>query len=293
MSFYRKGAGSRDSALPQPSNVALRLALQSTLPQASISTPARRRSWTLCLLGAHPASRNSGSFLEITRSRRRSARTLLSGPLPRMAGQRLKNRFERRGASRIIPVTKNLQENPDILALMWASGKQAVAAGMRVSRSTRTGRRMRDPGRKSFRDRFFVGKAALRSFALELPVQVGGQANGCFNCISGAHKVRLPQLRTFCATRQRATGLLQASCRLLCSSIRTEAFTIYLFSIKGRRRMQEFCSEFRTKAQMPLGGVAPETAQHRYGYAPEAPRALDPGVKPGNCRATRPSFAII
>src|SRR5690348_1918509 len=114
MSFYRKGAVSRDSALPQPSNVALRLALQSTLPQASISTPARRRSWTLCLLGAHPASRNSGSFLEITRSRRRNARTLLSGPLTRTAGQRLKNRLERRGAVRIVPVTKNLQENPDI-----------------------------------------------------------------------------------------------------------------------------------------------------------------------------------
>jgi len=193
-----------------------------------------------------------------------------------MAGQRLKNRFERRGASRIIPVTKNLQENPDILALMWASGKQVVAAGMRVSRCTRTGRRMRDPGRKSFRDRFFVGKAALRSFALELPVQVGRQANGGFNCISGTHTVRLPKLRIFLrhlragarATGGRLQAQRKSSCRLLRSSIRTEAFLIYLLFIRERHRMQEFCSEFRTEI--------PGTARRR-----GASDCLDPTFGPG------------
>ena len=273
MSFYRKGAVSGDSALPQPLNAVPRLVLQSTPPPASISAPTRRRSRTLRLFCAHSASRNSGSFrasssifralikllhslVEITRSRRGNARTLLFGPLPVTAGQRLENSPKRRGAGRIVPVTKNMQENRDILSLMWASGKQVVAAGMRVSRRTRAVRpRMRDPGRKRFGDRLFVGKAALSPFALELPVQVGRQANGCFNCISGAHKVRLPKLRIFLRHPRagaRATGgRLQAqrkpSCRLLCSSIRTEAFLIYMFFIKGRHRMQEFCSEFRTE----------------------------------------------
>jgi len=190
----------------------------------SFGGPIRRRSRTLRVFCVHSASRSSGSFrtpssvfralielfhslFEITRFRRGKARTLLFGSLPGTVGQRLENRLQRRGAGRITPVTKNLQENPDILSLMWINGKQAVAAGARVSRRTRAGRRrMRDPGRKRLRDRFFIGKAALRPFALKLPVQVGRQANGGFNCISGTHKVRLPKLRHLPppSTRRRA-----------------------------------------------------------------------------------------
>jgi hypothetical protein len=259
----------------------------------SFGGPIRRRSRTLRLFCVHSASRSSGSFrtpsrifralielchslFEITRFRRGKARTLLFGSLPRRVGQRLENRRQRRGAGRITPITKNLQENPDILSLMWISGKQAVAAGARASRRTRAGRRrMRDPGRKRLRDRFFIGKAALRPFALELPVQVGRQANGGFNCISGTHKVRLPKLRIFLrhlragarATGGRLQAQRKSSCRLLRSSIRTEAFLIYLLFIRERHRMQEFCSEFRTEA--------PGTARRR-----GASDCFDPTVGP-------------
>jgi len=276
---------------------------------ASFWGPIRRRSRTLRLFCAHSASRSSGSFripssifralielfhplFEITRSRRGKAGMLLFGSLPGTAGQCLENRRKRRGPGRVTPVTKNLQENPDILSLMWISGKQVVAAGARVSRLTRAGRcRMRDPGRKCLRDRFFIRKAALHPFALELPVQVGRQANGGFNCISGTHTVRLPKLRIFLrhlragarATGGRLQAQRKSSCHLLRSSIRTEAFLIYLLFIKERHRMQEFCSEFRTEA--------PGTARRRGVSDCFDPTFGPSGRVPNAVTVTRPKAA--
>ena len=270
----RKGALSMDSALVPRLKVVDRLVLQPTLPPPSISAPASNRSWMLRLFCSHSASRYSSSFrtsssifrvlikllhsfFEIVRSRRGNVRTLLFGMLlPIPAGQRLKNRLKRRGAGRIVPVTKNVQENLDTFSLMWVGGKQVVAAGTCMFRHTRTGRlRMRNPEGKGFRDRLFVGEAALGSFSLKLPVQICRQPNSRFNSIPGAHKIRSSKLLIFlrlaspgaCAVGSRVMAQPESPSRWICSNIRTDVFPYFMFFIKPARAMQEFCSEFRTE----------------------------------------------